>query len=74
MRVVSNTERHLLGLGCERLVDGLFTGCFVQSHIDFGDSEPRPWPRPSEVLRNVWWERHQLGPGDFQGGLTGFQP
>lgn len=46
-RVVSNTERHLLGLGCERLVDGLFTGVSVQNHIDFGG--PRLWPRPTEV-------------------------
>lgn len=44
-RVVSNTEPHLLGLGCE-LVDGLFTGCSVQNNFDFG--EPRPWPRRSE--------------------------
>jgi hypothetical protein len=39
-RVVSNTEPRLLGIGCERLVDGLFTGFSVQNHIDFG--EPRP--------------------------------
>jgi hypothetical protein len=64
-RVVSNTERHLLGLECERLVDGLFTGVSVQNHIDFGG--PRLWPRPTEVLGkygasgNATWTREFPG-------------